>query len=211
MNSLVADTFVTQISALAFADRVAGLVRTVSMHQPNSQSVLGVTINKFPVSCNVSARDCSTNAKQHQLVPDNSYKSLIYFEDGGASPIGRGTRGLKFTGRMRCICWLNLNKLGQTSCNASVYPMAQLIKLFNEFRTQNISPLVGVSVREIGIVEKSQAIFSRYTYREEKVQYLLYPYDYFALDLQVEFELPDSCVNDDWINTEIECTPITNS
>lgn len=209
MNSLIADSFVTHISALGFAGRVAGLVRTVTTHQPNSNSITGVTISKFPVSCNVSARDCATNAKQHHLVPDNTLKSLIYFEDGGASPIGKGVRGLKFSARMRCVVWLNLNKLGQTSCNASVYPMAQLIKLFDEYRTQNISPLVGVSVREIGIVEKSAAIFSRYSYREEKVQYLLYPYDYFALDLQVEFEIPNSCINDEWINTEIECTPIT--
>lgn len=210
MNSIVADYLVQQLSDLAFTGRIAGLVRVVSMHQQNPNSLLGVNINKFPVSCNVSVRDCVSN-KMHHLVPDSSLKSLIYFEDGGATPIGKSSRGMKFSGRMRLICWLNLNKLGQTSCNASVYPMAQVIKLLDEIKNANTAPITAMSVREIGIVEKSAAIFSKYTYREEKNQFLLYPYDYFALDLTVEYEIPFACINDDWINTEIECTDNTAS
>ena len=205
MNEIVASYLKTIIEPLAFADRVAGMTRTVSMSQP-AASGTGTVTKKFPVSCDVSHRDCISN-KQHHLVPDSKLKSLIYFEDNGASPNGKTSRGLTFTGSIRLVCWLNNDKLGVTGCNSSSYATAQLVTLLLQVKNINgQTPLNLITVDDIAIPRKDSSIFSRYSYNELTNQYLLYPYDYFALDLTVTYEIPFACINDDWVTTQIECT-----
>lgn len=205
MNTIVANYLKGIIEPLAFTERVAGMTRTVSMTQPAAAGV-GLVVKKFPVSCEVSHRDCISN-KQHHLVPDSNLRSLIYFEDDGASPNGKTARGLSFQGNIRLVCWMNLNKLGQTSCSASALAIGQLVKLLNAVVNVNgQSPLNSIRIEGISIVRKDASIFSRYSYNETQAQYLLYPYDYFALDLTVTYEIPFDCINDDWVTTAITCT-----
>jgi hypothetical protein len=183
---------------LAFADRVAGLVRTVST---NTQG----KITRFPVSCNVSDADCIANGTLRNLVPDSKLKSLIYFEENGSRFVGRTSRGLEFEAQATLVCWLNLNKLGQTSCEASIYAQAQLVKLLTSIKNINIAPLNLVNVTSLSFPKKSAAIFSQYTYDEAKQQYLIYPHDYFAIAFTLRYEVPLGCINNDWINAEIPC------
>jgi len=54
---------------------------------------------------------------------------------------------------------------------------------------------------------KSAAIFSKYSYDEAVTQYLMYPFDYFALDITTDFLINKSCIID-WENeTPIICEP----
>lgn len=203
MNTIIASQIKDAIVAnVTWADRVVGMVRTARRYSGADNSIE----QRFPVSCDVSERDClQANAKQHHVVPDSKLKALIYFEDHGAIPSGiQSSRGINYISSITLICWMNLNKLGQTSCSASAFAQAQLIEIIKKVRIARIDPINSIVVSEISIQEKSAAIFSRYTYNESDLQYLLYPYDYFALDIKVNFEIPFGCGNS-WVNPEIPC------
>jgi len=211
MNTTIASYLKDQILAdVTWADRVVGMVRTLTFEQvPDGGAKI---VKRIPISCDLQAsqRDCISN-KQHHVVPDQKLQALIYFEDGGASPTDRSTRGIIMTSTIKLICWLNLNRLGQTSCSASALAEIQLIELLDRLPPVNLNaaygvPLNGVKVVQISVDQKDARIFSKYTYDESKSQYLIYPYDYFALTLRVQFEVPRGCVDNDWVNAELPCT-----
>lgn len=204
MNGLIANALKGKIlSTITWADRVVGLVKTLTY---GAGDEMKSTIY-IPISCDLEAsqRDCISN-KEHHVVPDSKLKALIYFEDGGCSPTGATSRGLSFTSTLTLVCWMNLQKLGQTSCAASAFAQAQIIETLNAFQA-NVSPINTIKVTEMSISPKSAQIFSKYTYDEKSIQYLMYPYDYFALTLKINFEVPRGCINNSWVENPITCLP----
>ena len=92
--------------------------------------------------------------------------------------------------------WLNLAKLGQTSCSISAAIIATLIKNLPGNHL-NLPPVYQNIVWNItNILPKTAAIFSRYSYSEEVNQYLLFPFDYFALSVQIDFSVNSNCIED---------------
>jgi hypothetical protein len=212
MNTVIASYLKDRIlEGITWADLVVGMVKTLTFQQPveNGQAVK----KAIPISCDleVSQRDCIAN-KQHHVVPDSKLKALIYFEDSGAVPAGKTPRGLAYTATIKLVCWMNLPKLGHSSCSVSALAMTQLIEVLDGIgKTTSVNlfadygvPINSVKVTEISIDPKSASIFSKYTYDETKTQYLMYPYDYFSLTLKVSFEIPKGCIGD-WTNPEIPC------
>lgn len=202
MNAIIANALKGRLlSSITWADRVFGMVKTLTYGGGNEMSG---TIS-IPISCDIEAnqRDCISKT-EHHAVPDSKLKALIYFEDGGATTNGATARGISFTANLTLVCWINLQNLGQTSCSASAFAQVQIIEALNGF-TANVSPLNTIRVNEISIIPKSANIFSKYTYQEKQIQYLMYPYDYFALSLRISFEVPRGCINDSWVENPIPC------
>jgi len=203
MNTVIANQLKGKIlSTITWADRVVGMVRPLTYVTGSEIPV----VNTIPISCDLEAsqRDCISN-KQHHVVPDSSLKALIYFEDGGCAPTGKSVRGLSFTSSITLVCWMNLQKLGKTDCSASAFGEAQLIEALYNFQ-ETVSPINTIKVTQVSIAPKSPGIFSRYTYDQTALQYLIYPYDYFALDLKISFEVPFGCIDNSWVETEIPCS-----
>jgi UDP-3-O-acyl-N-acetylglucosamine deacetylase len=72
--------------------------------------------------------------------------------------------------------------------------------------------IISIYISSITQVERSVDIFSKYTYNEQATQYLMYPYDYFALDLDIDFMIP--CIETpselpDFMNLTADNTEIT--
>lgn len=189
MNERVANIIKTNIEHLSFVEKIAGLVRTMKME------VLGAdnqkTIKFFPVACDVTADEC-IKGKYQDLIPDSKYKSIIYFEDGGTRLQYKKNNWVGFTSNLSLICWLNLKKIG---CNCT-YSTAAILSILADLPEMPVDDTILKQVRIIATSErpKSNAIFSRYTYDEKINQYLLNPYDYFALDLTIEYMVNLGCV-----------------
>jgi hypothetical protein len=193
MNEKIANILKSQIELLPFIDKIAGLVRPlkVEVPGPNNTKVL----KTYPIASDVTSEACISGAYKN-LIPDSKYKSIIYFEDAGITMTYREKRWVSFTSRLTLVCWLNLSKLmdcdyhtGSTEAILSI--MANLPEgviqsgVYREIRITSISEVV-----------KSNAIFGRYTYDEIKTQYLLYPFDFFALNMVVDFRINLSCVEE---------------
>lgn len=201
MNRDIANIVKDKISDLPFIDRISGLVRTLSY----TETVDGQTYQyKYPISCDVTYDDCVNNERYKDMIPNSDLRSLIYFEDNGANILDSNGRGINFTSNIRLVCWLNIKKFDTTDCSVSGYVASHIIRrLLTSGRfSSGIYNDIHFVISQIP--EKTSNIFQYYTYSEASTQYLLYPYDYFALDIKVMYSVMYNClINID--NADIIC------
>lgn len=193
MNALIADIIKTAIEDLAFVDRIAGIVKPVTI----SEDIDGQKrVKTFPVACNVTEADC-VSGQYTDLVPNSQKNSVIYFEDLGVQFIGNVKSEMRFRSQLRLVCWLNLKRMGITDCNWSSTATLHIIKSILQADVPfNSTPFTGMKYTGISQPVKSASIFSKYSYSEQVNQYLLYPYDYFAVDFVVEYGVKAACIED---------------
>lgn len=200
MNVDIANILVGYIDGLPFIDKITGLVKTVTFTQSDGEK----SVKKaFPVGCDVTHNDCTTG-RLSELVPNSTYKSIIYFEDGGVRPLGEEARGWGFQSSLKLVGWLNGKKLGKTSCSIA---SAAVIEILNALPKPpiNSSPYTRIKIDVTGEDVRSNAIFSKYTYDETVLQYLFYPFDYFALNIVTDFVVPYGCKTDWVVSDPITC------
>ena len=191
MNEKIASILKSKIETLPFIDKIAGLVRPVKIEVmgPNEIKVP----KTYPISSDISSELC-IDGQYKDLIPDSKYLSIIYFEDNGITLTARNNRWVSFNSRLTLVCWLNLKMIfecqiytGSTQCILSI--LAELPEIpFSE------DIYIEIRIVAVSEVPKSNAIFSKYTYDEIKTQYLLYPYDYFALNMSIDFKINLACV-----------------
>lgn len=195
MNQAIADIIKSHIEGLDFVDKIAGLTRVLTFDIVTKDSEgKNVPVQKsFPVACCVTADDCKDGA-YNELMPNSQYKTVIYFEDMGVTAGDIEGRYSYFTSNVRLVCWINAAKiLGDTcktgtACTLSAHLIAEIIRALPEFK-QHHNPFNMVLSKVVSQEVSSPSIFSQYTYDEKHTQYLMYPYDYFALDIQTEFAI----------------------
>ena len=206
MNVEIADIIKGKIDTLPFVDRITGLVKAISYKENKGEK--GIITKTFPVGCGVTHADC-LKGKFTDLIPNSAYKSIIYFEDGGVIPASNNQQTFAFESRLKLVCWLNMQKLGKTSCGISGLALGAILKqlptnYFNEGSFDRIQ------IQMTGEDIKAASIFSKYTYDETETQYLMYPYDYFAMNFVTKFTLNKSCI-DSFVNgTAITCNDNEN-
>lgn len=192
MNHKIANIFKGYIDDLAWVDKIAGLVQTAHIRIKDGDSAVE---KSYPVSCDITADACIAGEYQ-SLTPESSKKSVVYFEDGGVDFIERVGNRLKFKSSLRLVAWLNLREINRADCDADSGNCAvsgdYVIDVIKVLPTVPISTadFVSIHITSISQAERSVSIFSKYTYSEFATQYLMYPYDYFALDLSIDFVIP---------------------
>ena len=188
------------ISTLPFTDKIAGVVKPIT-YKETDQS--GRVITKtIPVDCNVTHADC-VNKKYTDLIPNSQYKSVMYFEDQGTTRLSDTPKDFTFQSTLKLVCWLNLKKMGKTNCSNSALAVASVLNVLPT-RYFNNGVYTRMLIEVTGQDIKSPQIFSRYTYDEEKTQFLMYPYDYFSLTVQVKFTISKACITE-WQNEPEVC------
>ena len=190
MNQAIANIIKTQIEDLDFIDKIAGLVATqyVNITDENGNKVQ----KRYPVACCVTADDCKQGA-YNDLAPDSKYKSVLYFEDRGVSFEKYESNWKYYQSNLRLVGWLNIKKILGENCDSSLctYAAHAIADIIRHLPThpQNIAPFDFVYSEVMSQAVRSNSIFSPYTYNELQVQYLMAPYDYFALDIQTSFAI----------------------
>lgn len=181
----------TELINEVYVDKIAGIVM-VALDTDAEKS----TPKRFPISCDVEGKDCIEQGKYSDLVPNSNKKSVIYFEDiSGVSRIGNTGARIDFDARPRIVVWLNKTKLGKTDCSIAPIIVANIIKKLEGIKRRNTGQFINMNVEVVNEVPKTPEIFSRYTYNQYQ-QFLLYPYEYFALTLKVTFSINPNCIND---------------
>lgn len=194
-----------QIKALSWVERFGGLVQTYRIKNSDN------TYEIYPISCGVSESDCVNDQRYQDLIPDDSKSSIVYFEslqaltDTGNQEGNRSTR--IFKGSFRLVAWLNYQKLGVNECYASDKAQRSLLKLLNKRYEGNMPDVfqnatVDFTIKNF-VPKDYQVIFSKYNY-QQSTGYWLYPYDYFAIDVNVQVNL-SLCDYDFDPQTPIDC------
>jgi len=186
MNQAIANILKDHIETLDWIDKIAGLVSTQYMTINNVQK-------SYPVACCVTADDCKQGA-YNDLTPNSAYNTVIYFEDGGVSFVRAQGNFRHYQSRLRLVCWINVAKLygddckTDSPCTASTHKMVDIIRSIPDFPV-NYPPLMQVRFEVISQVVRDNSIFGKYTYNEPQTQYLMSPYDYFAIEIQTDFAI----------------------
>src|SRR5512133_595055 len=191
MNQGIANIIKSNIDHLDFIDKIAGLTSVTLMTITDEA---GNKVEKrYPIACCTSVTDCK-QGEYNDLCPDSKYKSVLYFEDGGVSFVKYEGKYKYYQSTLRLVCWLNVAKIREepcydgTVCTLSSKVIAQIIRALPSHPAHR-PPFVNVYSEVVDQVVRSSSIFGAYTYNEKQTQYLMYPYDYFALTIRTNFSI----------------------
>lgn len=125
------------------------------------------------------------------LTPSSGESGIAYFENNGNELLDQvsGGRGQMYKASLRIVVWLNLTRISPADVGAM---QAQTISAITG-TVPDDGMVTNIKVLAKAEVPRSAEIFSKYTYREEETQFLMYPYDYFAWDLEVRYILIGGC------------------
>lgn len=190
MNAHIADILLQRIVAadLPWLDKYAGLTRSISKLSGKVKTVL-------PVACGVTDDlECSDQTIL-DLVPDDGYRSILFIE-GDAFPQRLNDRlpGVRYVSKLRIVVWMNCKKLGG-GCDCGSQASINLISALelNRRNTYSTDLFKGIRHKVSGGTTRGSEVFARYTFDEERSQYLHYPFDAFAIDVETEFALMPGC------------------
>ena len=204
----IANILKAKLQPLPFVDRLAGVVQIAR----SQETVEGKLIQtRFPISCDVNGEDCAEGGQRLiDLIPNSEKKSVFYFEDiGGAQFIDRTRNDLNFQANLRLVGWLNMKELGKNQCSVTSLIVANVIRALTQGKkTFNEDPFTRITIEINQQVLNNANIFSDYTYKETETQYLMYPYDFFALDLRVFFSINENCMDTFILEPADECNDI---
>jgi hypothetical protein len=206
-NHLVAET-----GGVSWAERVAGLA--IQAERPIMDTFEGRQVKLgsefYPITDDLEGKACYENGRYYDLLPSSAYKSVIYFEQT-APLLYQGSKDIKgkiwvFEGNIRLVCWLNLKKFGEENHGLSDRAMLTIIKRLRANKGQGVGtgsiPVnddnytdARLDVTIIGSPITDRLIFGRYTIAQI-AENLLYPFEFFAIDMKVRFEVGKECVSE---------------
>jgi len=194
MNALIANYFLERVNTLEWVgEDVGGLVRPMTRRVPILNEPGKFIVQRFPVACDVTWTDCEGNEEILRMyTPDSSKRVVLYFEDMGLKEVKDGNK-ISYRSMIRLVCWMNTEKFRNAGCALDFYAINAIRSTF-ENRPVNYQEFVqSLRVVNISIPKKGPELFAQYTYNEY-MQYLMHPFDYFAMDIESEFSVNTTCV-----------------
>ena len=186
-----------------FIDKLAGVVKVITMQDKNESD--STIIKSFPISSNTYLEECKKPGAYKDLIPNSKYGCMVYLEEEtGVDFISEDRNGKKYSTAFLLVGWINQKKLGTSDCSVTgkivnTIINALTIKPFNRDIYQSII------IEVTGQNPKSLNPFSKYTYDEENTKYLMAPYDYFILKVEVIVNVNLACIEPFQKRTEIIC------
>lgn len=187
----------TRLLNLPYISKYGGVVQTIQKVIPGVGDNGKAIVKRIPISAvHEAPANCDlTEAINLHFIPESKLKGMLYFEDGG-SVINTGKRhsGLNYwRSRLRLVVWLNQKLLmDQFDIELASVAMNEMISLLCT-NPVNMDVFKDLTIRVASIPPATSAIFSEYDYNEKETQFLMPPYDFFAIDLDVFFGIPKGC------------------
>lgn len=187
MINVIADRLAQFMATMPMADKVTGLVKAARIYLSDNQ------VGVFPIAYNVNPDAC-TDSELLDYCPDDTKASIIYFEDLGSDVISMEPMGIRFSGSLRLVCWFNYKRLSGSMHDPHLVAINILKYLPRQLG--NFGGLIGVNIDGIRQEPNDASPFGRYTFLEERNQYVTYPYDYVSFILRAEWEVRPDCIED---------------
>lgn len=189
--------------------RYGGLVRPIEVELRGEDDILPLR-RRFPISCDVTARQCYENERYLDFVPDDKFKSITYFEQVGDTRI-EPHRELRnkwhFTADVNFVAWLNLPALGFDTCDNVHLFVADAFRAILSEPIKNINEpnrISQISIQPVGQTQHGASVFSGYSY-EDKKALMLFPYGAFAIRFQVSWIAGMECFLPVQLGDPIDC------
>lgn len=163
---------------------LAGLVKTAVTETKDKKP------KKFPIPFSSDSQPLQIT--NDSLIPDSSKRAIIYFEGNDTQMTDFTDKRSRMTSNLRLICWYNADqyetKRGSVHTALLSYVLGQIPK------AKQLADDIYITKIDIGKIHDSTAkLFSQYTYKEERGQFMQPPYYAFGIDITVEFQLNHFC------------------
>lgn len=131
------------------------------------------------------------------LVPDERQRAIVYFEGNDSDLTSFSQNKSKGSTRLKLVCWYNTNML-QHPQNESIHPVlvSKINGLIGKVKTHPDSIIQGFQVEATRVYDSAASLFSRYTYKEERGQYLQNPYFALGIDFTVTYQINHGCTSE---------------
>jgi len=188
-----------KLSSIPYLDKISGIAKAYPLVQEGEGRTV---VKRIPISTYTTLEQCSAKTiHQYDLIPDSRLKGMLYFEElAPIRLIERRTAGNRYESSLRLICWLNPQILDKNESpqNVATKVLTDVVKRITEDQLFHdpAQTFASVTIDVTAIPEKTSQLFSRYDYDEKVTQYLMYPFDYFAIDLSVKYLIPFKICND---------------
>jgi hypothetical protein len=186
-----------------FIDTLAGVVKVITTSDKDKDN--RKVIKRFPVSCSLTLDQCISGGRYMDLVPDSKKGCIVYMEDVQASTkVGQEGPLEKWKSQLRVVCWVNQKKLGRSECSITG-------KIFQTFlaalpdQPVNNGNFIRLDVSAVSQDPINYNPFAKYSYDEEKTQFMMHPYDYFSFVIELNYNLNKSCITEFTKQPEIPC------
>mgnify|MGYP007086240288 CR=1 FL=1 len=201
MNARIAAILKDRISQFTYVDRLAGMVRVGQMERAGQ-------VVKLPIAIDADDDLACDDSTLRDMVPDERYACMVYFEDRGFQRITSRTKGTSYRSTLRLVCWVNTAKFSGDHM-ASERILQQFLGVVHAPSPVNTDTLVGLRTTAETGPERGGSLFSSYTYPESARPFLMWPFDAFAIDIAAEYRLRPGC-EEDPVPGDDECwTPPT--
>lgn len=186
----------TRLLNLPYIEKYGGVVQTIQKVIPGAEADKP-TIKRIPISAvHQAPANCSlAEAINIHFIPEVKLKGLLYFEDGGVSldTSKRHSQLNFYRSRLRLVVWLNQKLIKQEfDIELGSIAMNEMINLLCT-NPVNYDAFKNVSAKVAVIPPATSSLFSEYDYNEKETQFLMPPFDFFAIDLDIFFGIPKGC------------------
>lgn len=205
------------IEALDWVDIFGGVAITTTKTTGTATDPVEFT---YPVR--VNRPDNCPPSQEPILSPEDRYKSVLWVQETSdvntvSDPRFAKQAGLLNTQSIRILGWVNGKALGEQDYQWAYTPEQDIIRVlhnqrFNNFQLRNIGvgddlPITRLKITVTGQAEKDSGdIFSDYTFGQEQ-KWFVKPYDFFAIDLEVEWIVLENCIPAYVANQPLNCPP----
>lgn len=155
---------------------------------------------KYPV---VENADVATKKKQHyiSMTPNTNDAVLCYFEVLNNNLVEKQVGGNVYRSNLRLVGWINTARIKD-------YEEGTVESHIINAISKKITVPNGLTIRYIeekGFEPKGAAIFQKYTYSEAEQQFLMHPFDYFAVHFEIGYKHNPRCTKPIVINHDVVC------
>lgn len=194
----IGNILINKLVDLPWVDKYAGVVKPLTMHGDDKKRIV------FPASCQETFWNCS-EGKYKSLIPDSSKRSILYLEDRGIRAISTSGPKIVFRASFDLVCWLNMKLLGFEGCSYSSQAIMGILNKLPIGIPFNNGNYHKINITLNGERPKNENPFSKYSYDEATTQFLMYPFDFFVLNFDVEFEINKRCAEVSELGTVSPC------
>jgi len=194
MIEIVAEQLAGTMRELSFISLAGGVARAQKVKDGD-----GAGVKTLP-----AVLDQENNGSYIWMTPDSKQSGIAYFENLGndlVDGLSGGNRGQMYKATLRVVVWLNLDRITPPITGAM---MAQVVASLSA-GVGDTDFVKSVRVVPIKEVPRTAEIFSKYTYNEAEMQYLMLPYDYFAFDFDVRYILVTNCHKVNFMKKDPSC------
>lgn len=135
--------------------------------------------------------DCPPTGRLFSVLPNSSEKSIVFFEDLGATSKSFSKRLTKWTGKLRMTVWINTDKIdpeNATGIKRSILEQLEADTLYN------LDDIYHLKIAVTAINARDEKPYEKCLLDERVKQYITHPFDYVVMEISTEQILLKGCL-----------------